>query len=81
MTVGVNNFDRLKEDALKWRPESAERVAWAQVFLSLLTQTRYIWTKDERVLSSMLGCHSNLWFLFGGEKMSYITVRWTYIAQ
>ncbi|CAN0056613.1 unnamed protein product [Ascophyllum nodosum] len=38
MAVGENNFDRLKANALDWRPESAERIAWAQVFLSLLTQ-------------------------------------------
>ena len=41
MAVGENNFDRLKANALDWRPESAERIAWAQVFLSLLTQARY----------------------------------------
>lgn len=41
MPVGENNFDRLTKNALKWRPESAERTAWAQVFFSLLTQARY----------------------------------------
>ncbi len=41
MPVGENNFDRLSKNALKWRPESAERTAWAQVLFSLLTQARY----------------------------------------
>ncbi|CBJ31052.1 hypothetical protein Esi_0231_0003 [Ectocarpus siliculosus] len=38
MPVGENNFDRLAKSALRWRPESAERTAWMQVFFSLLTQ-------------------------------------------
>lgn len=42
MPVGESNFDRLTKSALKWRPESAERTAWAQVFFSLLTQARYL---------------------------------------
>lgn len=46
MPVGHNNYDRLKHNALKWRPESAERVAWAQVLFSLLTQARYVPNTD-----------------------------------
>ncbi|CAM9928944.1 unnamed protein product [Discosporangium mesarthrocarpum] len=38
MAVGVNNFDNLKEEALRWSLKSVERTAWVQIFFSLLTQ-------------------------------------------
>lgn len=41
MAVGeARHLDHLKSEALKWHPKGAERAAWAQVFLSLLTQVR-----------------------------------------
>lgn len=43
---GGRNLDNLKSEALKWHPKGAERAAWAQVFLSLLTQVRCAGEQD-----------------------------------
>lgn len=41
MAASVDSIDHPKAHTLSWRPDRAEQIAWAQVFLSILTQVRY----------------------------------------
>jgi hypothetical protein len=75
MPVGESNYDRIKKDALKWRPENIERSAWFQVILAVLTQLNAeasfpsynvvlgFWGLYVAFTRSFQACNVYLWFL------------------